>query len=819
MDETDGVVDEIAGAILDGAAVDWAAAESAADESERTMLASLRLVAALADVHRRPSATGETATDEPVTDADALPMWGHLRVLERIGVGAFGEVYRAWDTKLDREVALKLLPARSGGNTGDLDTIIEEGRLLARVRHPNVVTIYGADQIGARIGLWMEFVDGRTLAQMLDDGHSFSAADVIRIGIQLCEAAAAVHAAGLLHRDIKALNVMLAADGRVVLMDLGAGRELADTSEAGVAGTPLYLAPELLSGGHTTVSSDIYSIGVLLYHLLTKHYPVSARDLRGLRHAHESGRRTELTQSNAAVPPALSRIIDRAAAAQPDRRPRDAKALGAELARLERRPRRRPLAYATGAAAIVALTVWLAIDMSSRTIFPAAERPIIAVLPLNNLSDEPGKEYFVDGLTDEIIRNLAVVQGLEVRSQTSSFAFKDRPRDLADVAARLGANLVVEGSVFLSGTRLRVNAQLVQIDGDVALWSERFDRELSDVFAIQDEISRAIVNKLRLTLNRGQRRYDTNLKTYEKYLRGRSLMRQRVPGAREAVELFEQVIAEDAAYAPAYAGLAAAWADLSFTALGVSADIGYARMRPAAEKALDLDPMLAEGHVAMGLVHSRDLEWAAAEKAFSRAIELNPNLASTYSYFVNSTLFPQGRLADALRQLETALTVAPLDLDVRRVLANVQISAGRYDEAIANCRRMLAAAPDDYPPLPSLLARALVQKRELAEAIALHEQVARLDEGKGNYGWLGYAYAVAGRTAEAERLAAENPGFPARQVPIYAGLGDKDRAFEALERMLAAREPRVGIYLTYPELAVLRDDPRAAALRQKLRLP
>jgi eukaryotic-like serine/threonine-protein kinase len=819
---------DVAGAILDGTDVDWPALESAADDAERSVLASLRLVAVLADVHRRPQ--GPDAVRDGTAGA-RRDHWGHLKVLDLIGVGTSGEVYRAWDSKLDRTVALKLLhqPGRTSG--AHLSSVIKEGRLLARVRHANVVTIYGADQIGDEVGLWMELVEGRTLASMIQAGLRFTAEEVARIGIQICEAVAAVHAAGLLHRDIKAQNVMLAGDGRVVLMDLGAGRERADTSEPAAAGTPLYLAPEVLLGGQPSVRSDIYSTGVLLHHLLTAHYPVHARDLRGLRRAHQAGARTVLSVSQTNVPPALARAIDRATSPDPQRRQPDAGTLAAELSGVERPATVRPLVYATIALVTLALTSWLALGARSRTaigspaatttaaVVSATERPIIAVLPLKNLSAEPDSHYFVDGLTDEIIRNLAVVRGLEVRSQTSSFAFKDVPRNLSEVAARLRANLVVEGSVFRSGTRLRINAQLVQIDGDIPLWSERFDREIEDVFAIQDEISRAIVNKLRLTLNRGQRRYDTNLHAYDTYLKARTLMGRGVELAREAAVLFEQVIAEDPAYAPAHAGLASAWAELSYTALGVSADTGYARMRPAAEKALELDPMLAEAHAAMGLVHSRDLAWAPAEKSFLRAIELNPNFAPTYSYFVNSTLFPQGRLSEALRYLQIAIDVAPLDFDVRRTMANVQISAGRYDEAIANCRHMLAMAPDAYPPLPSLLARALVQKGELAEAIAMHEQVVRLENGAGNYGWLGYAYARAGRRAEAEQLAQASADYPARQAPIYAGLGDKDRVFEALERMVAAREPRVGIYLTYPELSIIRDDPRLRTLRHRLRLP
>jgi TolB-like protein len=528
---SEGLIPAVAGAILDSDAIDWALVESSAGVDDCSVLQELRLVAAVADFHRQllnvDSSDGSRASRR-----DRIPeTWGHLRVLERIGLGAYGEVFRAWDTRLDREVALKLLPANSSNSDPHRTSIIEEGRLLARVRHPNVVTIYGAERIENQIGLWMELVKGRTLQQALEQGKTFSTTEAVDIGIELCRAIAAVHGAGLLHRDIKAHNVMLGDDGRVVLMDFGTGREPNDSSTKGLAGTPLYLAPELLSGGSDTVRSDIYSVGVLLYHLLTRTYPVRAQGLHHLRLAHERHERLDVTTLRPDLSRKAARIIERAIDPQPERRYASANSLGADLAALKPRSRVVRLAYATGVAAALILAVtagweeWGRQMGSSRTpsallaglfrlnhvgatnVNPTAQ-PVIAVLPLKNLSAEPESDYFVDGLTDEIIRNLAVIQGLQVRSRTSSFAFKDKPRNLPEVGEQLGANLIVEGSVLRAGNRLRVNVQLVQVAGDVPLWAQRFDRELEDVFAIQDEISRAIVNKLRLTLRMGQRRYD-----------------------------------------------------------------------------------------------------------------------------------------------------------------------------------------------------------------------------------------------------------------------------------------------------------------------
>jgi TolB-like protein/DNA-binding winged helix-turn-helix (wHTH) protein/lipopolysaccharide biosynthesis regulator YciM len=445
--------------------------------------------------------------------------------------------------------------------------------------------------------------------------------------------------------------------------------------------------------------------------------------------------------------------------------------------------------------------------------------PVIAVLPFENLSVEPDSQYFVDGLTDEIIRNLAVIEGLAVRSRTSSFTFAKKPRNTRDVGEALEATLLLEGSVLREGQRLRINAQLVRVVDDVMLWSGRFDRELNDVFAIQDEISRSIVNQLRLELGRGQRRYATSIEAYDLFLKARVLQARRAADSRRAVELFQQVLQRDPAFAPAYAGIASAYAQATYlypnpgSDLATSPSEADAVMRPAALKALELDPLLADAHAAMGNLHAFDGQWSAAEASFRRALELNPSLTTTYTDFVLSTLFPGGKLDEAMRQLEAALRRDPLSLDIRRVLANIQISAGLYDRARENCDRVLAVDPT-FPFVDMFRARALLHQGRVSEAVAWFEgQDARTD------GYKGYAYAISGRRVEAEALAAANREYPQRQVLIYSGLGDTDRAFEALDKLASANPRRTGAYLTLPELARLRSHPRMAAVRARLGLP
>jgi serine/threonine-protein kinase len=829
------LLDDLADAILDGTPIDWAGAESSSEVTARPLLRQLRVLAAVTELHRStpPPTLSESASSrsEP-SIADAPEHWGHLRLVERIGRGAFGDVYRAWDTRLDREVALKLLPASTSSGDRTASAIIHEGRLLARVRHPNVVTIYGAEQIADRIGLWMEFVRGRTLEQVVAQQKLVGADETVDIGLELCRAVSAVHAAGLLHRDIKTHNVMQAQDGRIVLMDFGTGRELEDGLSSDLAGTPLSLAPEVLAGQQATVRSDIYSLGVLLYRLVTGSYPVHARTVRGVRRAHERGERTAVQTARRDVPPRLARIIERAIDPRPERRHESADELGADLAALKPRPRIVGLAYAAGVAAALILIIGVGWEVAGRKVRSSrtpsalladfaglspvgavnvspAERPIIAVLPLKNLSTEPDSDFFVDGLTDEIIRNLAVIEGLEVRSRTSSFAFKDKPRNLRDVGEQLGANLVVEGSVLRSGTKLRINAQLVQVAGDIPLWADRFDRELKDIFAIQDEISRAIVNKLRLTLGKGQRRYDTNLDAYELYLKARGLVDRRgVVNAQTAADLFGQVIAKDSAFAPAHAGLASAYALMSTPYNGIPFETAYPIMRPAAVKALQLDPLLAEAHAAMGWVYAYERDWVNAEKAFQRAIELNPSLTQIYTSYSISTLEPQGKHHDALRLLQTASQHDPLSLDVQREIGRLQFSAGRYEEAIETLRRVYAIDPD-FPFVTMYLARALMMAGRLSEVSSL-ENTDRIA--------MALVYVRTGQRAKAQKLIAVM-GNPYTEAVVYAVMEDEERTFGALERVANTAPQRLGRLLMTPELRVSRGDPRVMAHRQKFGLP
>lgn len=444
--------------------------------------------------------------------------------------------------------------------------------------------------------------------------------------------------------------------------------------------------------------------------------------------------------------------------------------------------------------------------------------PAIAVLPLRNLSRDSANDYFVDGLTAEIIRNLSIIDGLAVRSQTSSFAVRGQSQNIREVGRQLDADYILEGSVLRDGKQLRVNAQLIRVRDDFPVWSGKFDRELNDVFAIQEEISRGIVNSLRLKLGRGRRRYETSVEAYDLYLRARALPIQRgITGYNPSIDLLEQAIVKDPSFAPAYAGLAAAHAARSGE-FRFNLTEEMTKMRTAAEKAIQLDPLLAEAHDALGMAYARDGQWAQSEKSFKRAIELDTSRSESYENFALFLLWPLGRTDEALKELRLGQHADPLSPSVRFALAFVLSTAGRFDEAAGQCENL----PEDFPSKSECLGRARLGQGRTAEAIQILTAAVNRGVTPGNQvrGLLGYAYARVGRREDAEKLEATTPAVnPFNHALIFAGLGDKDRVFQALDLAATGGPFRIGRALAWPELSLLRGDPRLRGLRRKVGLP
>lgn len=468
------------------------------------------------------------------------------------------------------------------------------------------------------------------------------------------------------------------------------------------------------------------------------------------------------------------------------------------------------------AAAVVALvTAALAGSAAWRTIRASVGPFRVAVLPLENLSREPETDYFADGLTDEIIHDLSLIEGLEVKSRSSSFAFKNRTRDIREVGRQLSVDLVLEGSVLRQGDRLRITADLVRVDNDATIWSASYDRDLGDVLSIQDEIARSVVNELRLKHVGGQRRYNTDVNTYDLYLRAETLAVEDAPGnaarLRRAIDLFQRVIDRQPDFAPAYAGLADAYADLRNRGQSLESS---RRMRQAAEKAFELDPLLPEASAALGLVRAADLSWSDAEQSFRRALQLAPALAKVHKNFAMYVLLPEGKVAEALQHARRAASLDPLSSSTQKSLGFVLLAARRSGEAIEIAERLLALDADDVFAA-QLHARALLLEGKPADALAI---LGRL--GPPAHGYLGHAYAIVGRRDDAERLAAEgDPAAARHQVLIYSALGEPDRVLESLQKLADMDDYMADVYPIQPELTAMQNDRRLKDFRRRRNLP
>ncbi|MBK5290254.1 MAG: tetratricopeptide repeat protein [Acidobacteriia bacterium] len=459
--------------------------------------------------------------------------------------------------------------------------------------------------------------------------------------------------------------------------------------------------------------------------------------------------------------------------------------------------------------AATALGVWWAVHKT-------ATIPI-AVLPLVNLSQDPANDYLADGLTSEIISELSMIEGLAVRSQTSSFALKGKPRNVHEAGSQLQADYILEGSILRDGQHVRINARLVRVRDDIPIWSRIFEPEWTDVLSVQNEISRGIVNSLRLNLGRGRRRYETNEEAYDLYLHARASMTRLFPGNDEVIGLFEKAIAKDSSLAPAYAGLAAAYAWKSFSKSGdLNRDEKLQKMQAAAEAAIRLDPLLAEAHSALGTAYANRGQWKLAEQSFRRATEIDPNSSTTHGHYSRFYYWPLGRIQEAVQEARAAVRSDPLSPLAHSELCDVLLTAGQYDEAASQFQKM--PSDDEWEWGRVCLGRARFGQGRTAEAIQVLSSVKE-------WGYLAYVYVKSGRLAEAEKLIAEAPILhPDRRGPhqlalVFAGFGDRDHTIERLERLARVGPVRLGFTLNSPEFAFVRGDPRLKTLREKMGLP
>ena len=825
----------LAGAVADGSAIDWHQLEGETrGADERHLVEQLRLIAQIAELHRSPADPGANRTAASLSRSDGreeksasdavtgVGRWGDLVLIEEVGEGAFGVVYRAHDPTLDRPVALKVL--RQVARIGDTQLVTKhllEARTLARVRHPNVVTVYGAGEYDGQLGLWMEFVRGLTLEQMLRAHGPFSAAEATLVGHEISGALAAVHLANLVHRDIKAQNVMREEGGRLVLMDFGTGLDQGEPNEllGRIAGTPLYLAPEVMKGEPATRLSDIYSLGVLLYHLVTNDFPLKRATLADLIEAHSRGEAVPLTEVRPHLSTAFVRLVERAIDPVAERRFSSAGRMQAALAQI----------LGSGANRVAAPRIRTSAPSKRRAVRTAPGHdsvvPSVAVLPFTDMSAAKDQECFCDGIAEELISALAQIPGLRVAARTSAFRFKGQARDVRRIGNALNVATILDGSVRKEQDQLRITVELIGAKDGYHLWSRRFDRSLQDVFAVQDEIATSIVETLKGKLTRddgvaAHAHRSRDLDAYASYLEGRYHWNKRTEDElKKSVTCFEQTISRDPDFAPAHAALADAYFTLGTYGCIAARDV-MGKATDAIDRALTIDGRLAEAYACRGCVRAvHDWAWAEAERDFERAITLMPGYPTAHHWYAMNLLVPMRRFEEATTALRRALTLDPLALAIRMSVGMLHYFAARYDEAAAELSKTVDLE-DSFGMAHLFLGATYTEQAKYPEA---HEELQKAIRHAGRtpeiLAALGYLHGVSGNADAARnildeltRLRAERYVSPERLAEVHSGLGERADVFERLEEARTERSAELAWLAVRPVFARLKGEPDFGAL-------
>ena len=834
---------DLAVAVADGTPVDWDAVESGAmTPAERHIIAQLRALALVRSVATESSITESVSgrsviapsapTLTSVTKTAAPSAWRHLTRLELVGRGGFGVVHRAWDSRLEKEVALKLIPS---GRTVLSDAAVGgEARRLARVRHPNVVTIHGADSADGQFGLWMEFVRGRTLRQIVEESGPFGAHEALTLGAEVARALAAVHAAGLVHRDVKAHNVMREDGGRVVLMDFGAGDDLASTAPRRMAGTPVYMAPELFVNERATPQSDIYSLGVLLFYLVTGKYPVSGRTWAEVSAAHSSGQLLLLRDLRPDLPAAFVECVAALTAPDPSKRIQTAGAAEAALQRVLVGPRprlRRGIIVAAAAALVVsALAIGANFETLRTRFWGASAVQSIAVLPMANLSGDSARDYLVEGMHDQLIAELSRISSLRVISRTSAMTYKAAGRPLRSIGTELGVEAVLEASVTISDSQVRLNATLFRVRDETRLWSQSYERSIRDAIELQATLARDMAVGVGLPLTpevqRGfEQPYDSDEAAQDAYLRGRSLLhlfdRNRI---KESCALFEQAVAIDRKYALAWASLSRCRVFLENYGLMPAGEAGPL-VKQAAETAIAEDASLAEAHVALADARFKfDWDWRGARASYERAVTLNSNLGFGHEQYAQF-LAAAGRVDDAVSHARRAAQTDPVSGGVRRTLALMLFYQRTYPEALIRVEEAGNFEPaEGVPGTMVVRGRTLAALNRYTEAIQTIERARKLSGDVALLAEVGRMQAAAGRPAEAlavlqQLRAVTGPAdlpHPQDAAYILVALGRLDEALTYLERAVDNRSTRILWLRVDPRVDQLRSLPRFGALLARI---
>jgi len=786
----------------------------------------------------------------------------HYEILEKLGEGGMGLVYKARDLQLGRFVAVKVLISGSGESADHRARFIQEARAASSLNHPNIITIHDIVMIDEGECIVMEFVRGKTLADLIEAGR-LPSVDCLKFATQIADALAAAHSIGIIHRDLKPANVMVTADGLAKVLDFGlaklAGEEetpdaLGDafgesdttqsihisgrpkTAEGAIIGTVAYMSPEQAQGLRVDARSDIFSFGAVLYEMVTGERAFRGSSGLGTLTAVLRDDPKEFSKSNVDAPPELQDVVMRCLRKDPDQRFQSMRDVKSAIEQI----------YFASRSGVMHLSSGVSGAWKHQV--PARAMPSIAVLPFLNLSSDKENEYFGDGLAEEVINALTKLENLRVTARTSAFVFRGAQENIREIGEKLHVSSVLEGSVRKAGNRVRISVQLIDVAEGNNLWSERYDREMTDVFEIQDEISQAIVARLKVRLGSQSgsgsvpggiaggdaarparplvKRYTENLDAYDLYLKGRfELYKMTREGLDASKQLFGEAIRLDPNYALAHDGLAYSWYLEGFLGFVAPKD-AMPRAKAAVRRAIELDETVAEAHATLGVILALyDWDWAGAERELIRSIELNgasPVCRDGYAFYY---LRPVGRIEEALSETQQALSLDPLSIIFRVHLAFLFYLQKKYEHSIAQFRKVLEMSPQYYLA-HAMMGNVYTLAGDFDDALICYARAREADANSKFVDSLeAMTLAMAGRRTEAvalldniTRRAANDYISPVSIAYVCTALGDKDRAFENLDRAIHDRDPNLLGLKSNPIFESLRIDSRYHALLRKMQL-
>lgn len=759
----------------------------------------------------------------------------HYRIIKELGAGGMGEVYLAVDTRLGRQVALKFLPASFQYDPDRRTRFLAEARATSSLRSPHIAAIYDIGEHEGTMFIVMEYVEGEVLSSKLKRGP-LAVREVIDVATQIADALAEAHALGIVHCDVKSSNLIVNERGFAKMLDFGLAkadelgiqeaddrtRKVGEQTAIGVvSGTLSYMSPEQALGRAFDHRSDVFSLGVVIYEMLSGRLPFGGDSTTEVIDKIIHSDPPAISRLNYAVPPELERITRKCLEKEPDRRYQSMREMLTDLRNLQRDED----SGGHTEAGLKRKTEAIGRSRARRSI------DSLAVLPMENLSPEQETEYLSDGITESIINNLSQIPRLRVMARSTVFRYKGRDSiDPREVGYELGVRAVLVGRVLHRGDSLVIKVELVDTNDGSHLWGANYNKRWSDIFSIEEEISREISDALKLKLTRAQkkglaRRYTENAEAYQLYLKGRYHWNKRTEdGIRKSIEYFEQAIALDRKYALAYAGLADAYNLMaSYSAKPLATP--FLRAKATALKALSLDDRLAEAHAALAAVKLwREFDWEGGERGFRKAIELNPSY-STAHLWLSLYLAAVEKMDEALSEIRLAHELDPLSRVINLNLARVFYFARQYDESIDQCRKTIEMYPE-YLIAHRRLGIAYGEKRMFEEAESEFKKALAISENDTEtMSAMSYTYAASGRIEDARKilervnaLAKNAYVSPYSLARIHVGLGEIDWAFECLETTYKARH---GI-LTYLKVEAafdrLRSDSRFADLLLRMGL-